>query len=203
MLFKSDGSARRLFSRRCIEQREKGPQRKLLKLVDFDEEHAAAILRQWIREGATGMTGEFDSAISRTAAEPRRPAERGDAAQGRLGGARVALRRAGGLLDAGLSARCPSKPRRRSDAARLSAAASGLRIVPPARGAARAARRHRGAACRSLSPRRAGRTRRGARRSRDRARDGARRHPEARRRRTRRLPDERIRQACRGDRPAG
>jgi flagellar M-ring protein FliF len=35
-----------------MERREKGPQRQLQKLVDFDEEHAAAILRQWIREGA-------------------------------------------------------------------------------------------------------------------------------------------------------
>ena len=37
-----------------IERREKGPQRQLQKLVEFDEEHAAAILRQWIREGASG-----------------------------------------------------------------------------------------------------------------------------------------------------
>jgi len=36
-----------------MERREKGPQRQLQKLVDFDEEHAAAILRQWIREGAS------------------------------------------------------------------------------------------------------------------------------------------------------
>ena len=34
------------------ERRDKGPHRQLQKLVDFDEEHAAAILRQWIREGA-------------------------------------------------------------------------------------------------------------------------------------------------------
>jgi flagellar M-ring protein FliF len=36
-----------------MERREKGPQRQLEKLVDFDEEHAVAILRQWIREGAS------------------------------------------------------------------------------------------------------------------------------------------------------
>jgi flagellar M-ring protein FliF len=35
-----------------IEKREKGPQRTLLKLVEFDEEQAVAILKQWIREGA-------------------------------------------------------------------------------------------------------------------------------------------------------
>ena len=35
-----------------MEKREKGPQRQLQKLVDFDEEQAVAILRQWIREGA-------------------------------------------------------------------------------------------------------------------------------------------------------
>ncbi len=36
-----------------MEKREKGPQRQLQKLVDFDEEQAVAILRQWIREGDT------------------------------------------------------------------------------------------------------------------------------------------------------
>ena len=35
------------------ERRDKGPQRQLQRLIDFDEEHAAAILRQWIREGAS------------------------------------------------------------------------------------------------------------------------------------------------------
>lgn len=34
------------------ERRERGPATKLQKLVDFDEEHAASILKQWIREGA-------------------------------------------------------------------------------------------------------------------------------------------------------
>ena len=35
------------------ERRDKGPQRQLQRLVDFDEEHAATILKQWIREGAS------------------------------------------------------------------------------------------------------------------------------------------------------
>jgi flagellar M-ring protein FliF len=35
-----------------LERRDKSPQRHLQKLVDFDEEHAAAILKQWIRQGA-------------------------------------------------------------------------------------------------------------------------------------------------------
>ena len=34
------------------ERRDRGPATKLQKLVDFDEEHAATILKQWIREGA-------------------------------------------------------------------------------------------------------------------------------------------------------
>ena len=34
-------------------RKDKSPQRHLQKLVDFDEEHAAAILKQWIRQGAT------------------------------------------------------------------------------------------------------------------------------------------------------
>jgi len=36
------------------EKRDKGPRRQLQKLVDFDEEHAASILRQWVRQGASG-----------------------------------------------------------------------------------------------------------------------------------------------------
>jgi flagellar M-ring protein FliF len=36
-----------------MERREKGPQRQLQKLIDFDEEQAVAILKQWIREGAS------------------------------------------------------------------------------------------------------------------------------------------------------
>ena len=34
-------------------RKDKSPQRHLEKLVDYDEEHAAAILKQWIRQGAT------------------------------------------------------------------------------------------------------------------------------------------------------
>jgi len=33
-------------------RKDKSPQRHLQKLVDYDEEHAAAILKQWIRQGA-------------------------------------------------------------------------------------------------------------------------------------------------------
>ena len=40
------------FFEALIERRDRGPQRQLQKLVDFDDEHAAAILKQWIREGA-------------------------------------------------------------------------------------------------------------------------------------------------------
>ena len=35
-------------------QRDNGPERKLQKLVDFDENHATTILKQWIRQGANG-----------------------------------------------------------------------------------------------------------------------------------------------------
>ena len=35
-------------------RRESGPERKMLKLVDFDEGQAATILKQWIRNGANG-----------------------------------------------------------------------------------------------------------------------------------------------------
>ena len=53
MLIKSDEEPDQAIEA-LIERREKGPQRQLQKLVEFDEEHAAAILRQWIREGASG-----------------------------------------------------------------------------------------------------------------------------------------------------
>ncbi len=53
LLIKSEDSADQ-FIEALLERRDKGPQRQLQKLVDFDEEHAAAVLRQWIREGATG-----------------------------------------------------------------------------------------------------------------------------------------------------
>ena len=52
LLIKSEED-RDQFLEALIERREKGPQRHLRKLVDFDEEHAAAILKQWIREGAS------------------------------------------------------------------------------------------------------------------------------------------------------
>src|SRR5271156_1643258 len=42
------------FLEELLERRDKNPQRHLQKLVDFDEEHAAAILKQWIRQGAIG-----------------------------------------------------------------------------------------------------------------------------------------------------
>jgi flagellar M-ring protein FliF len=35
-------------------RRDNGPERRLQKLVDFDENHAATILKQWIRQGANG-----------------------------------------------------------------------------------------------------------------------------------------------------
>ena len=53
MLAKSE-PPRDPFLEALIERRDKGPQRQLQKLVEFDEEHAAAILKQWIREGAHG-----------------------------------------------------------------------------------------------------------------------------------------------------
>jgi flagellar M-ring protein FliF len=34
-------------------RKDKSPQRHLQRLVDYDEEHAAAILKQWIRQGAS------------------------------------------------------------------------------------------------------------------------------------------------------
>ena len=42
------------FLQALLARRDNGPERKLLKLVDFDEAHAATILKQWIREGANG-----------------------------------------------------------------------------------------------------------------------------------------------------
>ena len=40
--------------RRWSRRRDNGPERKLLKLIEFDENHAATILKQWIRQGANG-----------------------------------------------------------------------------------------------------------------------------------------------------
>jgi flagellar M-ring protein FliF len=42
------------FMQALIARRDNGPERKLLKLIEFDENHAAAILKQWIRQGANG-----------------------------------------------------------------------------------------------------------------------------------------------------
>ncbi len=40
------------FLEALMARRENGPERKLLKLVEFDENHAATVLKQWIRQGA-------------------------------------------------------------------------------------------------------------------------------------------------------
>ncbi|HEY1887255.1 MAG TPA: flagellar basal-body MS-ring/collar protein FliF [Roseiarcus sp.] len=42
------------FMRALVARRDNGPERKLLKLIEFDENHAATILKQWIRQGANG-----------------------------------------------------------------------------------------------------------------------------------------------------
>jgi flagellar M-ring protein FliF len=42
------------FFQALLARRDNGPERKLQKLVEFDENHAAAILKQWIRQGANG-----------------------------------------------------------------------------------------------------------------------------------------------------
>lgn len=42
------------FMQALLERRDNGPERKLQKLVEFDENHAASILKQWIRQGANG-----------------------------------------------------------------------------------------------------------------------------------------------------
>ncbi len=42
------------FMQALLARRDNGPERKLQKLIDFDENHAAAILKQWIRQGANG-----------------------------------------------------------------------------------------------------------------------------------------------------
>lgn len=49
LLLNSDRDA---FLEALQEQRDNGPKHKLHKLVEFDEEHAARILRQWIKQGA-------------------------------------------------------------------------------------------------------------------------------------------------------
>jgi flagellar M-ring protein FliF len=47
-------SGRDTFLQALLARRDNGPERKLQKLVEFDENHAAAILKQWIRQGANG-----------------------------------------------------------------------------------------------------------------------------------------------------
>ena len=42
------------FFEELLARRDNGPERKLLKLVEFDETQSAVILKQWIREGANG-----------------------------------------------------------------------------------------------------------------------------------------------------
>jgi flagellar M-ring protein FliF len=42
------------FLQALLARRDNGPERKLQKLIDFDETHAATILKQWIRQGANG-----------------------------------------------------------------------------------------------------------------------------------------------------
>ena len=47
-------SGRDAFLQALLARRDNGPERKLQKLIEFDENHAAAILKQWIRQGANG-----------------------------------------------------------------------------------------------------------------------------------------------------
>ena len=42
------------FLEALLAHRDKGPERKLQKLIEFDENQAATILKQWIRQGAKG-----------------------------------------------------------------------------------------------------------------------------------------------------
>ena len=42
------------FLEALLARRDNGPERKLLRLVEFDEGQAATILKQWIRQGANG-----------------------------------------------------------------------------------------------------------------------------------------------------
>jgi flagellar M-ring protein FliF len=51
LLIETD-SGRDEFLQALLARRDNGPERKLQKLVDFDETHAATILKQWIRQGA-------------------------------------------------------------------------------------------------------------------------------------------------------
>jgi flagellar M-ring protein FliF len=42
------------FMEALLARRDKGPERKLQKMIEFDENHAATVLKQWIRQGANG-----------------------------------------------------------------------------------------------------------------------------------------------------
>jgi flagellar M-ring protein FliF len=48
------GSDQDEFMQALLARRDNGPERKLQKLIEFDENHAATILKQWIRQGANG-----------------------------------------------------------------------------------------------------------------------------------------------------
>src|SRR5208283_2162391 len=53
-LFLESETEREEFLEALLARRDNGPERKLLKLVEFDEGQAATILKQWIRQGANG-----------------------------------------------------------------------------------------------------------------------------------------------------
>ena len=42
------------FMQALLARRDNGPERKLQKMIEFDESHAATVLKQWIRQGANG-----------------------------------------------------------------------------------------------------------------------------------------------------
>jgi flagellar M-ring protein FliF len=42
------------FMEALLARRDNGPERKLQKMIEFDENHAATVLKQWIRQGANG-----------------------------------------------------------------------------------------------------------------------------------------------------
>ena len=42
------------FMEALLTRRDKGFERKLLKMIEFDEDHAATVLKQWIRQGVNG-----------------------------------------------------------------------------------------------------------------------------------------------------
>ena len=42
------------FMEALLARRDNGSERKLMKMIEFDENHAATVLKQWIRQGANG-----------------------------------------------------------------------------------------------------------------------------------------------------